>query len=308
MSTQNKIIVGPMVAVATPFFDDYSVDYKAFESNLKFMVDKGLSNGNSTLLIGGAGGEHPALNVEERIELMKIAVETAENKVPILTSIQHTDWREINKMAASASEIGIYGCQLGPTYYYMPTKFDVLDLFKRVSNESDVNLMIYHTWWDGFVMDFELLDQLIEIPNVNSIKWSHENIQLFKEGLERYSKKVSMIDNSGNHILSNIYGASGFITHLSSFWPEYPKMIWDSLLDKNYSKTKDLLSGFKTDWMKWVGKVVTETGGEGPFIKVAMELIGLKAGPPRPPSKTPSKKLINELDDILIKHNVPRYK
>lgn len=308
MSTQNKIIVGPMVAVATPFFDDYSVDYKAFESNLKFMVDKGLSNGNSTLLIGGAGGEHPALNVEERIELMKIAVETAENKVPILTSIQHTDWREINRMATSASEIGIYGCQLGPTYYYMPTKFDVLDLFKRVSNESDVNLMIYHTWWDGFVMDFELLDQLIEIPNVNSIKWSHENIQLFKEGLERYSKKVSMIDNSGNHILSNIYGASGFITHLSSFWPEYPKMIWDSLLDKNYSKTKDLLSGFKTDWMKWVGKVVTETGGEGPFIKVAMELIGLKAGPPRPPSKTPSKKLINELDDILIKHNVPRYK
>jgi 4-hydroxy-tetrahydrodipicolinate synthase len=308
MSSQNKIIVGPMVAVATPFFDDYSVDYKAFESNLKFMVDKGLSNGNSTLLIGGAGGEHPALNVEERIELMKIAVGTAENKVPILTSIQHTDWREINKMAASASEIGIYGCQLGPTYYYMPTKFDVLDLFKRVSNESDVNLMIYHTWWDGFVMDFELLDQLIEIPNVNSIKWSHENIQLFKEGLERYSKKVSMIDNSGNHILSNIYGASGFITHLSSFWPEYPKMIWDSLLDKNYSKTKDLLSGFKTDWMKWVGKVVIETGGEGPFIKVAMELIGLKAGPPRPPSKTPSKKLINELDDILIKHNVPRYK
>ena len=98
MSSQNKIIVGPMVAVATPFFDDYSVDYKAFESNLKFMVDKGLSNGNSTLLIGGAGGEHPALNVEERIELMKIAVGTAENKVPILTSIQHTDWREINKI------------------------------------------------------------------------------------------------------------------------------------------------------------------------------------------------------------------
>ncbi len=67
-------------------------------------------------------------------------------------------------------------------------------------------------WWDGFIMDFDLLDQLVEIPNVNSIKWSHEDIQLFKQGLERYSKKVSMIDNSGNHILSNIYGATGFIT------------------------------------------------------------------------------------------------
>ena len=157
-------------------------------------------------------------------------------------------------------------------------------------------------------MDFDLLDQLVEISNVNSIKWSHEDIQLFKEGLERYSGKVSMIDNSGNHILSNIYGATGFITHLSSFWPEYPRSICDSMIEKNYDKTKKLLSGFKSDWMKWVGKVVQETGGEGPFIKVAMELVGLKAGPPRPPSKTPSKNLINELDGILNKHNVPRYK
>ncbi|MBA46454.1 MAG: hypothetical protein CL893_00020 [Dehalococcoidia bacterium] len=308
MNSNNNKIVGPMVAVATPFKDDFSVDYKAFESNLNFMINRGLTNGNSTLLIGGAGGEHPALNVDERIELMKIAVDTADNQVPILTSIQHTDWREINRMASAASDAGIYGCQLGPTYYYMPTNNDVIELFKGVSSESDVNLMIYHTWWDGFIMNFDLLDQLVEMPNVISIKWSHEDIQLFKQGLERYSKQVSMIDNSGNHILSNIYGASGFITHLSSFWPEYPRSIWDSMIDKNYEKTKNLLSGFKSDWMKWVGKVVQETGGEGPFIKVAMELVGLKAGPPRPPSKTPSKELINELDEILNKHNVPRHK
>ena len=150
----DKLIVGPMVAVATPFNDDFSIDYKAFESNLKFMTSKGLKNGNSTLLIGGAGGEHPVLNVEERIKLMKVAVESVDGKIPVLTSIQHTDWREIIKMAKEASGSGIYGCQLGPTYYYMPTKQDVIDLFERVADESDVNIMIYHTWWDGFVMDF----------------------------------------------------------------------------------------------------------------------------------------------------------
>jgi len=304
--SSNETIVGPMVAVATPFNEDFSVDYKAFASNLNFMMDRGLTQGNATLLIGGAGGEHPVLNVDERIELMRVAVETSKGKSPILTSIQHTDWREINRMAKSASDIGIYGCQLGPTYYYMPTKSDVIDLFERISKESNVNIMIYHTWWDGFIMDFDLLDHLTDIPNINSIKWSHNNIELFKEGLERYSEKVAMIDNSGNHILSHVYGAAGFITHLSSFWPEYPKQIWDALLEKDYIKAKSLLSGFKKDWKKWVGKVVKETGGEGPFIKVAMELIGLKAGPPRPPSRVPSKKLIDELDIILKKYNVPR--
>ena len=301
-----KKIVGAMVAVATPFNENYSIDYSSFENNIKFMTSRGLTEGNSTLLIGGAGGEHPVLNVEERVKLMEVAVQAAANKVPVLTSIQHTDWREIIKMAKSAEDIGIFGCQLGPTYYYMPTKHDVLDLFTRVADSSNVNLMIYHTWWDGFVMDFELLDQLIEIPNVNSIKWRHGIIDTFRDGLTRYSKKVAMIDNSGNHILSNIYGASGFITHLSSFWPEYPRSIWDALQSKDYEKARDLLLGFKSEWMEWVKKVVQETGGEGPFIKVAMELVGLKAGPPRPPSKVPSDSLIKELDKLLLKYKVPR--
>ena len=301
-----KKIVGAMVAVATPFNEDYSIDYSSFEDNIKFMTNRGLTEGNSTLLIGGAGGEHPVLNVEERVKLMEVAVQAAANKVPVLTSIQHTDWREIIKMAKSAEDIGIFGCQLGPTYYYMPTKHYVLDLFTRVADSSNVNLMIYHTWWDGFVMDFELLDQLIAIPNVNSIKWSHGSIDKFREGLTRYSKKVAMIDNSGNHILSNIYGASGFITHLSSFWPEYPRSIWDALQSKDFEKARDLLLGFKSEWMEWVKKVVQETGGEGPFIKVAMELVGLKAGPPRTPSKVPSDNLIKELDKLLLKYKVPR--
>tara|TARA_B110000014_G_scaffold235620_1_gene200299 strand:+ start:3229 stop:4143 length:915 start_codon:yes stop_codon:yes gene_type:complete len=302
----NDKIVGPMVAVATPFKEDFSIDYNSFEKNIRHMIERGVINNRATLLIGGAGGEHPLLNIEERKKLMDKAVESANNEVPVLTSIQHTDIREIINLAQHAEKSGIYGCQLGPTYYYMPTSQDVMDLFNLVSKESDSKLMIYHTWWDGFIMDFDLLDKLVDIPNVISIKWSHSNIELFKDGLNRYSDKVSMIDNSGNHIMSQIYGGKGFITHLSSFWPEYPEKIWDALLIKDYETAKNLLAGFKHEWKEWVGKVVKETGGEGPFIKAAMELIGLKAGPPRPPSRRPSKERYKELDILLNKYKVPR--
>ena len=46
-----KKIVGAMVAVATPFNEDYSIDYSSFEDNIKFMTNRGLTEGNSTLLI-----------------------------------------------------------------------------------------------------------------------------------------------------------------------------------------------------------------------------------------------------------------
>ena len=42
MTSLDKKIVGPMVAVATPFKEDFSVDYAAFETNLNFMIKKGL--------------------------------------------------------------------------------------------------------------------------------------------------------------------------------------------------------------------------------------------------------------------------
>ena len=52
----NDKIVGPMVAVATPFKEDFSIDYNSFEKNIRHMIERGVINNRATLLIGGAGG------------------------------------------------------------------------------------------------------------------------------------------------------------------------------------------------------------------------------------------------------------
>jgi dihydrodipicolinate synthase/N-acetylneuraminate lyase len=88
-------LCGPMVAVATPFREDFALDLDSLTSNIRFMVDKGVVTGNGTLLVGGAGGEHPAMNVDERKSVMAAAVKAANGQVPVLTSIQHTDVRVV---------------------------------------------------------------------------------------------------------------------------------------------------------------------------------------------------------------------
>ncbi len=138
-------LCGPMVAVATPFKEDFALDLDSLTSNIRFMVDKGVVTGNGTLLVGGAGGEHPTMNVDERKSVMAAAVKAANGQVPVLTSIQHTDVRVVLELAEYASGVGLHGVQLGPTYYYEPSEDDVVRLFQYVSEGSDVNLMIYHT-------------------------------------------------------------------------------------------------------------------------------------------------------------------
>ncbi|HIF11808.1 MAG TPA: dihydrodipicolinate synthase family protein [Dehalococcoidia bacterium] len=296
---------GPMVAVATPFTEDFELDLDALRTNIRFMIDRGVETGQGSLLVGGAGGEHPVLNIEERMAVMTASVEAANGEAPVLTSIQHTDHRATVEMALHAEAVGVQGGQLGPTYYYDSTESDARRLFERVAGQTSLTLMIYHTWWDGLVMSPELLRDLVRIPTVKALKWSHPDNAAYREGLQEFAGQLATIDNSNNHVLSHMYGATGFITHLSGFWPEYPLDIWNRLEAKDYDGVRDRLAEFKWPWATWRSKVAAVTGGEGPFIKAAMEAVGLSAGPPRPPSIRPPDELLVELRALLVECKVP---
>ena len=308
MQTSNirSWLCGPMVAVPTPFKEDYTLDIDALQSNVRMMIDRGVDTGNGTLLVGGAGGEHPTMNVAERKQVMSAAVEAAQGDAPVLTSIQHTDYRVIVELAQHVSQAGLQGAQLGPTYYYEPTEGDAARLFKLVSEESDANLMIYHTWWEGLTMSINLLQELAAIENVRALKWSAPNDTLYRQGMLALADELAIIDNSGQQCFSNLMGATGFITHVSAFWPEYMRGVWELLKAKDYAAATARLRAFKWKWTEWRTKVCQETGGEGPFIKAAMEAVGLQAGPPRPPSVRPSSQLMEELDTLIDECGVPR--
>ena len=295
-----------MVAVATPFNEDYSLDLDALQTNIRYMVENGVHTGQGSLLVGGAGGEHPTMNLDERKAVMTAAMEAANGEAPVLTSVQHTDYRVIIELANHAHETGLGGVQLGPTYYYEPTEGDVYRLFELVSNESDVSIVIYHTWWEGLTMSLSLLSDLADIETVRALKWSAPNESLYRQGLSDLADRLVCIDNSGQQIFSHIMGARGFITHLSGFWPEYPAEIWNLLEQREYETARQRLADFKWKWSEWRAKVSAMTGGEGPFIKSAMETVGLKAGPPRPPSVRASQHLLDELETFLNECGVPR--
>jgi dihydrodipicolinate synthase/N-acetylneuraminate lyase len=57
---------GPVVAVPTPFHDDYSLDLDGLGANLREIVGRGVTRGDGVLLVAGAPGEFPALTPDER--------------------------------------------------------------------------------------------------------------------------------------------------------------------------------------------------------------------------------------------------
>lgn len=300
-----RLFQGPMVSVATPLTDGFELDLDALRSNIRFMVEKGITTGQGVLLVAAAGGEFPMLSMAERKTIIKASVEAADGEVPIAASIQFDGMREVVELAQHAHEAGAVLGQLSSPHYYGPTEGDIFYLFETASSETDLPIMIYNNWWTTPNMNVETAERLAELPNVVALKWSAPSPGQITEGLQRLADRLAIIDNSGLRVWTHMLGAVGFITHVGNFWPEYSLTIWSLLQQKDYEGVIDEMARFHSHWRKWVTKVIAETEGEGPFIKAAMEEVGLPAGPPRPPARPVSGELRDELSQLFAKVGVP---
>ena len=299
-------LCGPVVAVATPFREDFSLDLPGLAANVAAMVDRGIRTGDGVLLVAGAAGEFPAMSTQERKAVVRASVRAAAGRVPIITSIQHTDMREILDLVRFAADAGVAGVQLGTTYYYPSTKDDLFRLVEQVSRVAAVPLMIYSTWWEGGVtMTGAVLQRLAEFEHVKAVKWSAPDIDAFTAGLDAISDRLVVIDNQGLHVWGHLLGARGFVTHVGNFWPEYTIELWHELERGDYSAATRRLLAFKRAWGEFAGRVAAVSGGEGPFIKAGLEVVGLHAGPPRLPSARVSGALLEELRLLFRSAGVP---
>ena len=157
---------------------------------------------------------------------------------------------------------------------------DICELFEAVSEETELPIMIYNNWWTTPNMNVDTVDRLARLPGVVALKWSSSSMSEYTAGLHRFADRLAIIDNLGMAVWAHLLGAVGFITHQSNFWPEYPLSVWELLERKDYDAVVAQLAGFSWPWDEWTHQVGQETEGEGPFIKAAMEEVGLAAGPP----------------------------
>jgi 4-hydroxy-tetrahydrodipicolinate synthase len=105
---------GPMVPVLTHYKSDLSIDHDAIRANVRTLVGRGLVRGQGVLLAGGAGGDFPMLTLEERKQVARTVVESADGRTPVVVGAQATNVSDCIAMARWAEEIGAYGIQLSP--------------------------------------------------------------------------------------------------------------------------------------------------------------------------------------------------
>lgn len=167
-------ITGSIVALVTPMHDDGSVDYPS----LRKLVDWHIAEGTDCIGVVGTTGESPTVDVQEHHEIIRVAVEQAKGRVPIMAGCGANSTAEAIELAKYAKKIGA-DCQLQVVpYYNKPTQEGQYRHFRAIAEAVDLPMVLYNV--PGRTVADLLHDtvlRLAQVPGIVGIKEATGNIE-----------------------------------------------------------------------------------------------------------------------------------
>lgn len=291
---------GVVCVTVTPFTQSYGVDEAAISENVKFLVRKGIH----VVVAGGSTGEFSSLSEQEFSKVVKAHVEAAGGKVPVLAGASHSGTHECIKLAKLAQQAGADGLLTVPPYYLKPSWEGTLLHYKMVAESVDIGISIYNN--PGFskvnLLPRQLKEMVEKIPTVVAVKETSGDLLQFDETLKAIGDKVPVL--MGRELLAYYGmagGAPGFVSSLANFAPEIALQLYDAFVQRDLAKAwtvKQRLEEYDLLQAEMLQKYAFPA--QIPFAKAAMEMVGLKAGPPRPPMTGLNAEMKEKLRQSLV--------
>lgn len=276
---------GPAIAMITPMKQNFDLDTEGIRALTRYLIDNGIKRGRGILMAATAIGEAPSLTTEERRSVMRIASEEAKEEATLATSVQHTSLREAIELAIYAQEVGYHCVQVSPPFYWNTSPDEVHRFVEAIADSIDIGIMIYNTTWLGVLsgagVDEKLMGRLAGIENVISVKWSSPNWIWYTDIMRKFKDRFAFIDNNYSG-LGVMFGAKGHLAGTGTFYPEYSLRVWELMEAGNYKEGIEELWKLKIPFYKWL-REIQSAGVYGYHIKAATGMVGLPAGPARPP-------------------------
>lgn len=167
-------ITGSIVALVTPMHPDGSVDYPT----LRKLIDWHVAEGTDCIGVVGTTGESPTVTVEEHCEIIRVAVEQAAGRVPIMAGCGANSTAEAIELTRYAKKVGA-DCQLQVVpYYNKPTQEGQYQHFRAIAEAVDLPMVLYNVPGRTVAdMAHDTVLRLAQVPGIVGIKEASGNIE-----------------------------------------------------------------------------------------------------------------------------------
>ncbi len=264
------MIKGSMVALVTPFTEDGSVNFK----RVRELVEWHIQEGTDAVLVLGTTAETPTLTTEEEDEIVRIAIEQAAGRVPIVVGSGSNNTAKAIETSLKYEKMGADALLVISPYYNKANKQGMIQHFLAVADAVNTPIILYNVpARTGISISYEVLEAVCKHKNIVGIKEASGDMSL----VSKFSK---LIDDdftiySGNDDINvplMSLGGGGVISVLANILPGVSHDMAAAALEGDFVKAREL----QIKYMDLINALFIETN---PIpVKEAMNMLGLEAG------------------------------
>ena len=228
---------GSMPALVTPFANG-SVDKKA----LKHLVDWHISEGSHGLVAVGTTGESPTLTHEEHREVIRIVVEQAAGRVPVIAGAGSNNTEESIGLMQFAQEVGAAAALVVTPYYNKPTQRGLIAHYKALHDCCELPIIIYNIPGRSVIdMTPETMGELAKLPRIIGVKDATGDIA--RVSLQRETcgtDFVQLTGEDGSALGHAAHGGLGCISVTANVAPKLCSEFQEALLAGDFGKALEM--------------------------------------------------------------------
>lgn len=211
------MIRGSIVAIVTPMHEDGSLDLPT----LRRLIDYHVAEGTDAIVIVGTTGESPTVSVDEHCELIRVAVDQAAGRVPVIAGTGGNSTAEAIELTRFARQAGADAALSVVPYYNKPTQEGLYRHYRSIAETVDIPLILYNVP-GRTVADLanDTALRLAEIGNIAGIKDATGNMERGAELIARAPAGFAVYSgDDASACALQLLGAQGNISVVANIAP-----------------------------------------------------------------------------------------
>jgi 4-hydroxy-tetrahydrodipicolinate synthase len=290
------MFTGSLVALVTPFSDG-EVDLET----LRELVDFQIRSGTDGIVPVGTTGESPTLSHEEHREVIRVVVEAADGRVPVIAGTGSNSTDEAVSLTAYAKEVGASGALVVTPYYNKPTQEGLYHHFATIAEEVDLPIVVYNIPPRCVInLETKTLAKLAKIDNIVAVKEASGQLDQVSDVATSCDLTILSGDDSLTLPIASV-GGKGVISVVANIVPVDVKALTDAILEGDFRTAQ-----------KWhnklfrLSKAMLSMATNPIPIKAAMSLLQMASDEMRLPMVGLNDSKKEQLKEILTDYGLLR--
>jgi dihydrodipicolinate synthase/N-acetylneuraminate lyase len=238
----NHLWTGVFPAITTQFHKDLSLDLDGTARHLEALLASGVQG----IIVCGSLGENQTLDPEEKRQVVRLAVDVAGKKVPVLSGVAETSTAAACRYVQDCQQLGASGFMVMPAMVYKADDREVMNHFRRVAAATKLPWMLYNNPV-GYYTDVtpRHFAELADVKNLIALKESSANTRRITELRIECGDRFALFTGVDDLVLeSAILGIDGWVAGSGIAFPQENQYFWNLTRANRWDEARTMYQWF----------------------------------------------------------------